>query len=205
MYAYAYQPLMTHELLGYIAGVLMILSFGPYIRDTIVRTTKPERASWLIWSVLNLIVFFSQWAEGASDSLWLTAGIVAGDISVFLLSIRYGLGGFDRKDIIALSAAVFGLLLWYVTDEPSVALFIAIFIDAIGGYLTVSKTYQHPNSETVSTWVLSLLAGFVAIFSVDTFSLVLLAYPVYTFLLGGVVVAAVILRRRKQCISPHKD
>ena len=54
---------------GIIACVLSVVAFLPYIRDTISGNTRPERASWLIWSVLSTISFFSQVYEGAGISL----------------------------------------------------------------------------------------------------------------------------------------
>jgi hypothetical protein len=188
---------MTQQLFGYISGFLILLSFVPYLRDIFKGTTKPERASWLIWSVLNMIAFFSQLAKGASDSLWLTGGQVVGDIAVFLLSIKYGMGGYAKKDLIALTAASTGLILWYITNEAAIALFIAIMIDAAGLYLTVEKAYEKPFTETLSSWVLTLLAGFFAFFSVDALNFTLLAWPMYIFIAGAAVTTAMILGKRR--------
>lgn len=53
-----------------LALLLSLLAFFSYIRDTIACRTQPQRASWLIWSVLSSIAFFTQVAEGATTSLW---------------------------------------------------------------------------------------------------------------------------------------
>ena len=106
--------------------------FVPYIKDIFKNTTKPERASWLIWAILGLVIFFAQLAKGASNSLWFTGAQVLGDLTVFILAIKYGVGGLIKRDIIALFAAGLGLVLWYLTSEAAVALFIAIAIDATG-------------------------------------------------------------------------
>lgn len=175
---------------GYISGVLILLSFAPYIKDIFKHTTKPERASWLIWSVLNLIAFFSQLAKGASHSLWLAGAQAGGDIVVFILAVKYGFGGLIKRDIVTLAVVSISLILWYLTREAAVALFIAIAIDAMGLFLTVAKTYRKPTTETMSSWVLTGLAGLFAILSVGKLNLVLLAWPVYIFLAGTAVVVA---------------
>lgn len=175
---------------GYISGILILLSFAPYIRDIFRHTTKPERASWLIWSVLNLISFFSQLAKGASHSLWLAGAQAGGDIVVLILSVKYGFGGLVKRDIITLVVVSISLILWYLTREAAVALFIAIAIDAIGLFLTVMKAYRKPTTETMSSWVLTGVAGLFAILSVGKLNLILLAWPVYIFLAGTTVVVA---------------
>lgn len=186
------------QLFGYISGFLAILCYAPYIRDILKRTTQPERASWLIWMVLGLIAFFSQLSEGASDSLWVTGIETFGVSVVFLLALKFGVGGFTRKDIIALVGASIGLLLWYVTSNASTALYIVIAIDAIGVILTVMKAYKDPSSETFSTWVLAGLAGVFASFAVGKFDYVLLAYPFYLFLMNCAVCVAMVAGRAKQ-------
>ncbi len=72
---------------GIFSGVLSTYAYIPYILDTLAKRTNPQRASWLIWSVLGSIAFFSQLFEGASSSLWFAGVQVTGTISVFLLSI----------------------------------------------------------------------------------------------------------------------
>jgi hypothetical protein len=179
----------------------MLLSFVPYIRDIFKKTTKPERASWFIWSVLNVIAFASLWTKGASDSLWLTGGQVIGDIVVLALAIPYGMGGFARSDKVALIAASVGLLLWYLTNEPAVALAIAIAIDMAGLYLTVTKAYEHPATETLSSWTLTWVSGLFAILSVGVLNITLLAWPVYIFGAGIAVCVGMRLGRRRRSPS----
>lgn len=61
------------QIFGYMSGIISIICILPYLRDIFRHTTKPERASWFIWTVLGSIAFFSQYAKGATDSLWMTA------------------------------------------------------------------------------------------------------------------------------------
>jgi hypothetical protein len=186
------------QIAGYISGLLSVISYFPYIRDILKLTTKPERASWLIWSFLGSIAFFSQLAKGASDSLWLTGVQTFGVLIVFLLSIKFGYGGLRKLDIFSLIGAGFGLILWYLTNEPATALFIVIAIDAIGGFLTAIKSYREPESETLITWVLSGIAGVFAAIAVGSIDFILLSYPIYIFLINFAVVLAIILGRRNR-------
>lgn len=182
---------MISVVAGYLSGVAILLSFVPYIRDIFKGQTKPERISWLIWAILGSISFFSQFAKGAAYSLVLVGAQTFGDLFIFILAIKYGFGGFLKRDIFALVGAGVGLFLWYMTNEAAVALFVAIFIDAIGVVLTVIKSYENPATETVSTWVLTFTAGALACVAVGSFSLVLLAFPFYIALAGAAILIAI--------------
>jgi hypothetical protein len=80
-------------------------------------------------------------------------------------------------------------------------LILAILIDAIGGYLTVIKSYADPASETLITWVLSGTSGIFAAVSVGSLNAVLLAYPIYIVLINYTVVAAILLGRRRSIVA----
>lgn len=184
--------------LGVAAGVLSTIAYLPYIVDTTAGRTQPQRASWLIWSILGTIAFFSQIYEGATASLWFAGVQVSGTVTVFLLSIWKGQGVYLRKaDYLVLAIAGVGLLLWYFTETAAYALAITISISLMGGALTVTKSYARPESETLITWVISLVASICALFAVGKFDPVLLAYPTYLFTLYTLFVGAILLGRRR--------
>lgn len=184
--------------LGIFSGILSISGYFPYIRDVLKRKTYPERASWLIWAVLTVIAFASQLAKGASNSLWLPGLETCGLITVLLLSIPFGTGGLTKKDIIALCFAGIGLVLWYFTKEPAVALYIIIAIDMIGTILTFQKAYVDPESETLSTWIMVAIAGILAMLATGTWNIILLSYPLYIFLANAAIAIAILLGKNRK-------
>lgn len=182
---------------GYISAILSILMVAPYIRDILLLKTKPERASWFIWTVLGFIAFFSQLAKGATNSLWLTAGQTLAVLIIVLLSIKFGVGGFTKRDIRALIAAGIGLIIWYFTKEAAWALLIVIAVDSVGTLLTAIKSYEDPESETFSTWILSGTSGIFGALAVGAIYPILLAYPIYIIIANYTIVVTMLLGRRK--------
>lgn len=187
-----------HQLFGYISGILITLEFLPYIRDILRLKTKPQRTTWFLFFILGGIAFFSQLAKGASDSLWLPGIITIGVTIIFLLSLKYGVGGLQKKDYFVLLFAFLGLIAWYFTKEPAVALYIVILIDAAGTYLTAEKAYHHPESETILLWIFSSVAGFFAMLAVGKWDIILLSYPFFIFLADAAIVSAICLGKRKR-------
>lgn len=178
------------QTIGIVAGVLAGVAYIPYIKDIVTGGAKPERASWFIWVVLAVIAFFSQLAEGATRSLWFTGLDSLGALAVFGLALWHGVGGFTRRDRVALVAAAVGLVLWYFTRHAAIALFMAIIVDLSGVSLTVIKAYEDPKTETYTMWALVSVAGILAMISVGRWDWLVLAYPFYIFLANFVVVLA---------------
>jgi len=183
------------EIFGYISGILMILSVIPYTRSILKGNTKPQRMTWLIWTILTLIAFFSQLAKGASWSLFVTAGDMIAILVTFIFSIKYGVGGFRKIDILSLIGALVSLLLWYLTKEPAIALFLIILIDIIGANLTIIKSWKNPETENWICWAMCGVGGLFGIFSVGSFNLILLAYPIYICLINSIMAIIVIFRK----------
>lgn len=189
---------MITEIAGYLSFVLGILALVPYIRDVLRGTTKPERISWLIWSVIGCIAFFSQWAKGASYSLFMPASFTLGNAIIFLLSFKYGYSNKLRlRDILALCALAISLVLWYLTREPAIALGIVILIDFIGGVLTIMKSYENPGTETVSFWILSLISAVLSVLAVGQLNAILLAFPLFIVYQTSAVTIAIKLGKRR--------
>lgn len=185
---------------GYLSGFFAVIEYIPYIRDIFLKKTKPHRATFFIWSVLGGIAFFSQLAKGATHSLWLPGLETATGLVVFMLSIKYGVGGYSKQDKIALFVAGLGLVAWYVTKDAAVALYITIFIDAVGNYLTIHKSFHMPESETTITWIISALSGLFAMLAVGKFDIILLSYPFYIVIANSAVVIAIQLGKQRKLV-----
>lgn len=183
---------------GILSGIFSAISYPPYIVAMLKGKAKPERASWLIWSVLTAMGFFSQLAVGATHSLWLPGVQGVGVIIVLLLSIKYGYGGLMKRDRVTLLAACATLLLWYFTSNAVLAVYLIVLINGMGAWLTVAKAYEHPESETMITWALSGTGGLCAILAIQGWNPELLAYPLYIMAANYAVVGAMIFGRRER-------
>ena len=186
-----------YQLLGYLSGIISLLELPPYLRDIFRRTTRPQRTSWFIWSLLGSVAFASQFAEGARASLWMTGAETLGALGVFIISLYLGEGDFSKRDALAIFIACIGLILWYLTRHAAFALFFVILVDAAGTALTLVKAYQDPDSETLSAWMFASLAGAFAAGSVGEWNFTLLAYPVYIFSANLAICLAIFFGKRR--------
>jgi hypothetical protein len=181
---------------GVLAGILQLVAAAPYLRDILRGSTRPQRATWMIWTTLSLVVFASQWASGATWSLALTAGQALSCGAVFALAIRRGVGGVSRVELMLLGLAALGVVGWQVAGDPTVATCSVVAADLIAVALMLPKTYRQPGSETLATYAIGVVSTIFALAAVDSAAPSLLIYPLYILVADGVVVALIVLRRR---------
>lgn len=187
------------EWFGFVAGVIGIVGYAPYIRDILRKTTKPDRIAWLIWTFEYAALFFAQISAGAAHSLWIIGLQLVGVIVIFGLSVRYGTGGLSRHAIILLACVSVALFVWFGTQNAAYAIIILIAVEASGVVLTVAKTYKKPDSETLSLWYCIAFAGVLGIPAVGMNAApILYLYPISLILMSVSVIAAVYLGTRKQ-------
>ena len=190
---------------GILSGVLSACAFLPYVRDILRGHTHPQRACWLIWSVLGTICLASLIYEGATHSLWFVSVQVGGTILVFVLSIARGTGRyFNRVDYLVLAAAGFGLVMWYFADTAAYALGTSIAVSLMGGTMTILQAYKAPQKETMSTWLVCFAASCAAVLSVGSWDPLMLAYPLYLFTLYGAIVGAMVMGRARNRAVPMR-
>ncbi|HUC90081.1 MAG TPA: hypothetical protein VMR45_04720 [Patescibacteria group bacterium] len=183
-------------LLGLLAFALNAIGYMPYIRDIFRKVVKPHPTTWGIWSILTIIAAVNQVKnQGGWSSLFMVSSAVLVMI-VFLLSLRYGMGGASKLDKTCLILALLLLVYWLTLRETRISTLLAVIIDAIGVIPTVVKTYKHPETETYPQWVLAGTGGFLTIFSVPRLDWVLLIYPIYVFLMNTTVVTTKYVRER---------
>ncbi len=184
--------------LGLSSAALSTLGYLPYLRDVVLGRTQPQRACWLIWSILGSVALASQIHEGAMASLGFAVVQVGGTILVFAMSVFCGSGRFLRPgDWAVLALAALGLLTWFFTSNAAYALGMTITISLLGGALTVAKAYNDPRSETLSTWLAFWIASALAVISVGAWEPVLLAYPLYLLTLYSAILSAIALGRAR--------
>jgi hypothetical protein len=182
--------------LGIASGVVMIIGIVPYVRDIFHGTTKPERATWWVWTLLNVLSLSAQIGAHAGWSLLMTIAQGLVTLLVAMLSIWRGYGRFHRRDLIALLVACLGAGLWWLLKSPLAALIIVVLVDVNGFWLTISKTWKAPQTETLSSWALSALSGLLGMLAVGSLNFTQFLYPLY-ITLGNLLLVTIIVWRRR--------
>lgn len=176
------------EILGIIAGVFSFSAYLFYIVAILKGYTKPSRATWFIWAVVGVILAISYRASGAQDTVWVAVSEAIAPTMIAILAIKYGQGGAETVDIIAFGGALFSLFLWWYFGSPVVALVTNLAIDFFAAVPTIVKSWKNPKEEDKFAWTLTQMGNVFNLFAIDKLMFGVIIYPVYTFIIDGIVV-----------------
>lgn len=183
--------------LGTIAGLVVIIGTIPYLRDTLRKETKPSRATWTLLTILLFIDILIQGELGTGWAIALTVGDFLACFSVFILSLKYGTGGADKTDFICYFLWIVTVICWLGLDRPLLALHFGILADFIALVPTFIKSWRKPNEESTNVFLASSLAGFIALFAVETYSYGAVLLPLYLFVVNLAVALVIVLAHRR--------
>lgn len=180
------------------AGILTVASAVPYVRDMLRGTTKPNVVSWGLWTLIQGIFAAAQWAQGASLSIVLPAVEVASTgLIVALGLVGFGYKKYRPLDFICLFLALGAIVLWQLTRDPMVALWLSVAADFVAAVPTLVKAYRDPKSETPSAYLLVALSAIAAAFATSIIDLPNLLWPAYIFAVNGATLSLILLGKRK--------
>jgi hypothetical protein len=187
---------------GKVAGIVSLAAYGPYILAILRGKTRPNRASWWIWTVVGFMLGTSYYCSGADHTLWAPVSYAIGPIATAILSIKYGEGGWTRFDRCCLLGAGVSVALWWTFGSPLIALLINLLIDFMGALPTIRKAYQEPESEDRVAWTLFVAGNLANLFAVERWTFSIAAYPIYMLLCNGLITTLVFVRRTPKARAP---
>lgn len=183
-----------------ISSVIALISPLIYAHAILKGDAKPHRTTRLVLLLITSLATFSLFAQHDTVAIWLAGVSTFQSILIFLLSIKYGMGGFEKSDLICFIIALAGIVLWLTTKNPALALYASIAADFTGMLPAILKTYHHPETEV---WTFFLMDTFAAAFSlaaVKTWTPQSFSYPLYLFLINVVMVGLIVRPQKKATI-----
>ncbi len=188
-------------LLGYVGTGVALVSYTPYVWNTIRGTTKPHAFSWFVWGVLTGIAFLAQLTSDAGSGSWVTGLTAAICFVVVALALAKGDRHFTAIDWISFITALVAIILWKLTDNPVLAVVLVTLGDALGFVPTYRKGYNKPHEETAIQFALASVKWMLGIAALASFSVTTVLYPAALIFLNGGC-AILLFLRRKQLSSP---
>lgn len=188
---------MDKETFAIVGIILTIIGYLPYITDTVKGKTTPHLYSWLVWSVLGLTnsALFFQNGGGNGSYVHLTSTLIT--IFIFILSIFKGHKEITRSDKIFLTLSIVAFTLWFFIDQPGFAAIFATSTSLLALGPTIRKSWTHPHSETLSTYIMNTIRHTLVILALDKYSLITLFNPIMWSFVNFGISLILIFRRKK--------
>lgn len=181
------------NLAGFAAGFLSVICVVPYIVGTIKGKTKPHRVTWWVLTIMSLIFTANHFSIGGDSTIWLPLCTAIGQLSVAVLSIRYGVGGWRFLDRICIVGIGISLIAWQVFQSPLLSLGFCLAADLIAYLPTMRKAVRAPETENLTCWALISFGGALNLFAIERWDSTEIILPIYLFLTTTTVVGLLLI------------
>ena len=114
------------------AGIHLIGTFD-YIKATVRGETKPNRITWLLWSISPLIGAFASIVSGFNLASISVFSLGIAPLLVFIASFvnKNAYWKLSKFDYTCGVFSALALILWVITDNPLIAIIFAIISDIL--------------------------------------------------------------------------
>ena len=188
------QYLQYLVLVGASAQLVGIFS---YIKGTLRGNTKPNRVTWLMWSIAPIIATFAAISGGVRWAVLPTFMAGFGPLLVFITSFinKNSYWKLQKFDYFCGLCSVLALVLWGITKEANVAIIFAILSDGSAAIPTLIKAWRHPETESGGPYVAGLFSALTSFVAIKTWNFSSLAFP--TYLVAVCILLSTFVYRRK--------
>jgi hypothetical protein len=181
------------EYLVFAAAFASLLGAALYIRSMFRGNAKPNRVTWLMWSIAP---FIATAAAASSGVTWAAIPVFMTGFAPFLIFVA---SFFTKKaywklapfDYLCGALSAVALILWFVTMEPNLAISLAIASDALAAIPTLAKAWRIPESESVWPFITGLFNAATSFVVATTFTFPEIAFPAYLIIINVLLVLAV--------------
>jgi hypothetical protein len=178
---------------GVLAGLTGLAGYIPYLRDAWRRTSDPDPAAWLIWTLEYSVLLAAQAAQHPPwAALSLAALQLAGTAAVLAVLAARGGWRFGAGRWVLLGGTAAVMAGWPFAHAPGTAMCLVLAVEGAAMVLVMVGAYRHPASETPLTWQAFILAGLFDLPALGSHaSRLLYVYPAFFVVMGaGVLIAA---------------
>ncbi|PJC68963.1 hypothetical protein CO015_02095 [candidate division WWE3 bacterium CG_4_8_14_3_um_filter_42_11] len=175
-----------------ISSLLALISPIVYSIAIFKGEAKPHRTTRLVLLLITSLTTASLFAQKNQVAIYLAGVSTIQSIMIFTLSLKRGMGGWSKTDMLCLFIALIGIALWRITENPVVALYCAIGADFTGMVPALAKTYKFPKTEVWTFYFLDVFAAFFILLALEKWTLQEYSYPIYIMLINLVMVILIV-------------
>ncbi len=188
------------EYLVFIAAFATLLATVAYVRSMFKGGAKPNRVSWLMWSIAPFIATTAALSNGVS---WAALPVFMSGFSPFLI---FSASFFSKKaawtlssfDYICGALSGLALVMWYVTADPNVAIIFAMASDGLAAVPTLTKTWNHPETEIAWPFVVGVFNAATSFLAITAWDFSAYAFPAYLIVINFLIFLTIY---RKKLVS----
>ena len=184
---------MINENWIYLGTAIGAAGAAVYLRDTLRGTTQPNRVTWLLWAVAPLLAAAVEFNEGVGLRALPTFMVGFMPLLIFIGSFHNSASVWKvrRMDYACGAVSVVGTIVWLVTRDGVLAISAAIAADFLAGLPTLTKSWTHPETETIHSYIGAVISMGVVLLTITQWTFEVAAFPIFIVLVGTVEVVLI--------------
>jgi hypothetical protein len=174
----------------YLGAAIGAIGSLVYVRDTLRGTTQPNRVTWLLWAFAPLLASAVEFHSGVGLRTLTTFMIGFMPLLVFVASFHNpgAVWKIRRLDYVCGALSLAGTAAWLVTQSGVVGIIAAIAADFLAGIPTMMKSWSHPESETITSYIGAVINSGILLLTIDHWTTAVAAFPLFILCIATVQV-----------------
>jgi len=180
-----------------LGAIVQLAGIYVYIKETVAGGAKPNRVSWLMWSIAPLIATIASLASGVTWAVLPVFMAGFGPLLVFTVSFvnKNSYWKLERFDYLCGFLSLLALILWAITKIPDIAIVFAIASDGLAAIPTLIKSWKHPETENDSPFTTGLFSSLTSFAAIKVWIFSAYAFPIYLVLIDAALAFAICRRK----------
>jgi len=187
---------MLHSNFVIIGTLIGAVGSLAYLIDTVKGKVKPNRVSFLLWSIAPFIAFAAQIKQGVGIESLMTFSTGFLPLTTFIASFvnKKAEWKLTRFDLICGFLSIVGLILWLITQVGNVAIFFSIIADGLAAVPTLVKAYKYPDTEIAWPWLATAFGVVLTLFTISQWTFANSGFIIYIFIVNTLIFSLVQFR-----------
>jgi len=195
------------EYLVFVAAFATLLATFVYVRSMFKGSVRPNRVSWLMWSIAPFIATAAAISNGVG---WAALPVFMSGFAPFLVFVasfvskkaHWTLASFDYVCGVLSGLA---LVLWYVTEDPNVAIAFAIASDGLASIPTLTKAWKHPETEVAWPFMVGVFNASTSFFASTVWVFSEYAFPAYLIVMNILLFFSAYKKKLVSLLTKQQD
>jgi hypothetical protein len=183
------------DAMGALAVVITLVAYGIYVWQTLRGEARPHPLSWLIFGILTATAYLVQRDEAAGAGSWVMGITAIVCLLLCLMSFLRGERSFPWYEWAFLFAAAVIFIFYLWSHEPTIAAVLAALVSVLGFGPTVTKAWQRPHSDSITTFALNSIKFIPAFFAMGNLTIATCVMPAALVVANAAVALLIFLRR----------
>lgn len=181
------------QYLVFVGAAVQLVGIFSYIKETLRGSTKPNKVTWLMWSVAPIIATFAAISGGVGLAVLPVFMAGFGPLLVFIASFvnKNSYWKLETFDYLCGFCSVLALVFWGITKEPVIAIIFAIASDGFAAIPTLVKAWKYPETESAGPYTTGLFSALTSFSAIKTWNFSSLAFPVYLVVISALLIISV--------------